>query len=86
MTAHSDDARVVVYSRGGCHLCEAVESLVASVCAETGDTWARIDVDTEPALVEAFSEMVPVTFVDGRQHDFFRVEEKRLRAALAHER
>lgn len=83
MTAHADDARVVVYSRAGCHLCEAVESLVAAVCEETGDTWARVDVDTDPELVRAFTEMVPVTFVDGRQHDFFRVEEKRLRAALA---
>ena len=29
-----------------------------------------------------YSEMIPVTFVDGVQHDFWRVSEDRLRAAL----
>ena len=31
---------------------------------------------------ERFTEEVPVTFVDGRQHDFWRVDPARLRAAL----
>ena len=29
-----------------------------------------------------YSEMIPVTFIDGVQHDFWRVSEDRLRAAL----
>jgi hypothetical protein len=29
-----------------------------------------------------YSEMIPVTFIDGVQHDFWRVSEERLRAAL----
>lgn len=81
--AHADDARVVVYSRAGCHLCEAAEQLVTQVVAETGDTWARIDIDTDPDLRQRFTDQVPVTFVDGRQHDFWRVDPDRLRAALA---
>lgn len=79
---HADDARVVVYSRQGCHLCEAAEATVARVAAERGVDWARVDVDADPELVRRFSDMVPVTFVDGRQHDFFRVTEQRLLAAL----
>lgn len=82
MTAHANDARVVVYSRDGCHLCEAAEQLVAQVVAETGDDWARVDIDAEPELKQAFTDQVPVTFVDGRQHDFWRVDPARLRAAL----
>jgi hypothetical protein len=35
------------------------------------------------ARVRHFSEEIPVTFVDGRQHDFWRVDATRLRAALA---
>jgi glutaredoxin len=80
---YADAARVVVYSRDGCHLCEAAEQVVAELVAETGDAWARIDIDTEPALQERFTDQVPVTFVDGRQHDFWRVDPNRLRAALA---
>ena len=81
--AHADDARVVVYSRAGCHLCEAAEQVVAQLVAETGDDWVRVDIDTEPDLQERFTEQVPVTFVDGRQHDFWRVDPTRLRAALS---
>ena len=32
-----------------------------------------------------WSDEVPVTLVDGRQHDFWRVDETRLRRALAGE-
>jgi len=79
---HATDARVVVYSREGCHLCEAAERLVAEVVAETGDDWARVDIDADPELRAAFTDQVPVTFVDGAQHDFWRVDPARLRAAL----
>jgi hypothetical protein len=32
--------------------------------------------------MRVYGEQIPVTFVDGRQHDFWRVDERRLRAAL----
>ncbi len=74
--------RVVVYSREGCHLCEVAEQVVAQVCAAAGASWERVDVDTDPDLVRRFTNEVPVTFVDGVQHDFWRVDPERLRAAL----
>lgn len=79
-------ARVVVYSREGCHLCEAAEAKVAEVCAETGDTWIRVDITGDEQLIARFTEQVPVIFVDGAQHDFWRVDPVRLRAALARTR
>lgn len=86
MIAHATDARVVVYTRQGCHLCEVAEQQVAEVCATTGDTWTRIDIDDEPDLRERFTEQVPVTFVDGAQHDFWRVDAARLQKALTRRR
>ncbi len=80
---HANDARVVVYSRPGCHLCETAEVLVAEVCQDTGDTWVRVDITTDDDLTARFTEQVPVTFVDGSQHDFWRVDPVRLRKALA---
>lgn len=79
---HADDARVVVYTRVGCHLCEAAEAVVQEVCAEAGVSWTTVDVDSDPELRRAFTHQVPVTFVGGRQHDFWRVDADRLRAAL----
>ena len=82
---HPDGVRVVVYSRDGCHLCEQVVAVVTATCAELGVEWAEVDVDApeNPGLREMFGEQVPVTFVDGRRHDFWRVDPQRLRLALA---
>ncbi len=80
---YSRAARVVLYIRPGCHLCEQAERVVAAVCDDTGVPWTTVDITDTPALVEAFTDQVPVTFVDGRQHDFWRVDAERLRLALA---
>jgi glutaredoxin len=75
-------ARVTLYTRPGCHLCAEARTVVERVCADLGETWDEVDITTDPALLERFTEEIPVTFVDGRQHDFWRVDEQRLRAAL----
>ena len=74
--------RVTVYSRQGCHLCEEAEAVVARVCADLGEQYVVVDVDDDPELQRRFTDEVPVTFVDGRQHDFWRVDPVRLTAAL----
>ena len=75
-------ARVTLYGREGCHLCEPARTVVAAVCAEVGEEYVEVDIDTDPGLQDRFGDEVPVTFVDGRQHDFWRVDEARLRSAL----
>jgi hypothetical protein len=81
--AHAHAARVVLYTRPQCHLCDVAEQVVAEVCAETRDTWTSVDITGDDDLVRRFTDQVPVAFVDGKQHDFWRVDPKRLRAALA---
>lgn len=80
--ARPDGPRVTLYSRVGCHLCAAAEETVARVCADLGEDYVVVLVDDDPELQRRFTDEVPVTFVDGRQHDFWRVDETRLRAAL----
>ena len=75
-------ARVVVYGKPGCHLCEVAEQVVAEVCAATGAQWRGVDISTDPALMREYGEQIPVTFVDGARHDFWRVDADRLRLAL----
>ncbi|MDQ3156060.1 MAG: glutaredoxin family protein [Actinomycetota bacterium] len=75
-------ARVVVYSKPGCHLCEVAEATVEQLCDELDVGWERIDILDDPELMAAYGEQIPVTFVDGKQHDFWRVDPDRLRAAL----
>ena len=78
----SGEDRVLVLTRPGCHLCEQAVEVVAAVCAETGAGWSTRDITTDPELLRRYTDEVPVTFVDGAQHDFWRVDPARLRAAL----
>lgn len=69
-------------TRPGCHLCEDALATIASVCADTGDAWEERDMTTDAELTRRYTDQIPVTFVDGAQHDFWRVDAERLRAAL----
>jgi hypothetical protein len=80
--AEVTDDRVVVYGKPGCHLCEEAVVVVARVCADVGVGWSERDISGDVELMRTYGEQLPVTFVDGRQHDFWRVDEVRLRAAL----
>jgi glutaredoxin len=77
---------VRLYSRPGCHLCDDARAVVAEVCAALGDSYEEIDITAGPdaeQLTRSYGDEVPVTFVDGRQHDFWHVDADRLRRALA---
>src|SRR5690348_7464899 len=63
-------ARVLLYSKPGCHLCDDARAVIERVCREVGTTYAEIDINTDPELVRRYAEQIPVTFVDGAQHDF----------------
>jgi len=75
--------RVRLLSKPGCHLCEDAEAVVAAVCSDLGETFEVVDVTGDPELFATYGDQIPVTFVDGAQHDFWRVDPARLRAALS---
>ncbi|GAB2971443.1 glutaredoxin family protein [Nocardioides montaniterrae] len=76
------EPRVTLYGRPGCHLCDDARAVIERVCSDLGTTYVEVSIDEDPALLQRFGNEIPVTFVDGRQHDFWRVSEQRLRAAL----
>lgn len=77
------EPRVLVLTRPGCHLCADAVDVIAQVCRQTGDTYVEQDITGDPELTRSYTDQVPVTFVDGRPHDFWRVDPARLSAALA---
>ena len=77
------DTWVRLYSKPGCHLCDDARAVVERVCADLGTSYDEVDITTSPELMNAYADQIPVTFVDGKQHDFWRVDETRLRRALA---
>jgi glutaredoxin len=76
-------SRVTLYSKPGCHLCDDARAVIERVCAELAESYDEVSILDDPALMERYGEEIPVTLVDGKQHDFWRVDEARLRAALA---
>jgi glutaredoxin len=75
--------QITLLSRPGCHLCEAARAVIERVAAELGVPWSERDITQSPQDLEQYWEMIPVTLIDGVQHDYWRVSEDRLRAALA---
>lgn len=73
---------ITVLTRPGCHLCDDARAVIAAVAADLGVAWHERDITGSPDDLRAYSDLVPVTFIDGAQHDFWRVSEPRLRAAL----
>jgi Glutaredoxin-like domain (DUF836) len=78
----SSGTRITLLSRAGCHLCDDARAVIAKVAADLGFGWEERDITQSADDLAQYSEMIPVTLIDGVQHDFWRVSEDRLRAAL----
>jgi glutaredoxin len=74
---------ITLLTRPGCHLCEDARTVIAGVAAELGVAWEERDITRSESDLRAYGDMIPVTLIDGVQHDFWRVSEQRLRAALS---
>jgi Glutaredoxin-like domain (DUF836) len=75
--------KITLLSRPGCHLCDDARAVVARVAADLGVPWEERDISQSAEDLAAYSDKIPVTLIDGVQHDFWRVTEERLRSALA---
>jgi glutaredoxin len=75
-------ARITLYSKPGCHLCEDARAEIEKIAASTGADWIEIDITGDDDLVDEYAEMIPVILLDGRMHGYFRVEPERLRRDL----
>lgn len=74
---------ITLLGRPGCHLCEDARAVIVKVATELGEPWEERDITESNQDLRDYGDQVPVTFIDGVQHDFWRVDEQRLRAALA---
>jgi glutaredoxin len=74
--------RITLLSRPGCHLCDDAREVITRVAGDLGVTWEERDISESEADLREYWEKIPVTLVDGVQHDFWRVSADRLRRAL----
>lgn len=75
-------ARITLLGKPGCHLCDDARLVIERVASDLAVEWEEVDIMGDPELQAAWWDQIPVTLVDGVQHDYWRVDEERLRKAL----
>ncbi|WP_329314031.1 glutaredoxin family protein [Streptomyces sp. NBC_01537] len=74
---------VTLIGKPGCHLCDDARVVIEKVAGELGAAVDERDITQDEELYRKYWEQIPVVLVDGEQHDFWRVDEGRLRRALS---
>ena len=80
-----DEARLMLYVRARCHLCDQAREVLTRVTESTGCRWHEVDIDAAPpaqGLVERYGELVPVVTVDGVPQGYWRLDADRITHAL----
>jgi len=75
-------ARVILFTRSGCHLCADARPVVDEVCSRARVDWEEVDVDSDLAAAETYSDLVPAVTVDGILRGFWRIDPEKLHAFL----
>lgn len=58
-------ARITLYTRAGCHLCEEAKREIEAAGCRDRYTLEEIDIDSDPALVARYGWEIPVVVIDG---------------------
>jgi Glutaredoxin-like domain (DUF836) len=82
-TGTSGKPAITLLAKPGCHLCDSAREVIARVAADLGVPWEERDITSSAADMQQYWDKIPVTLIDGVEHDFWRVSEERLRTALA---
>jgi glutaredoxin len=75
--------RITLLGKPDCHLCDEARAQIDRIASELGVPWDERDVTLDPADYEEYGDRIPVILIDGIEHGYWRVEEHRLRKALA---
>ena len=71
-------ARITLYSRPDCHLCDDARNVLLRV----GEPFEEIDIDGDDGLFKRYLERIPVVAIDGVEAFEFFVDEAALRSRL----
>lgn len=73
---------ITLYTKLGCHLCEAVEATLAAVGQSRNFTLVRRDISEDPADFEKYKHDIPVILLDGIEIARHRMSKEQLISAL----
>lgn len=90
MSEHPEDLRlaaaqaleVTLYSKPGCHLCEAAKAAIEPLLAEFAAPLREVNIDGDAVLTERYGWDIPVIFVGSRKAAKHRLNVKQFRRHL----
>jgi glutaredoxin len=75
-------AKLVVYSKPGCHLCADAMALLRDLQLELGFELQELDISADERLERAYFERIPVVMLNGEELSEYFVDEATLRERL----
>ncbi|MCM6761618.1 glutaredoxin family protein [Rathayibacter sp. ZW T2_19] len=83
------DVALTLVGKPGCHLCDDARAVVQQVLADLEHddaapavSLSEVSILDDAELHERFVEEIPVLLIDGRVHNYWRIDPVRLRRAL----
>ena len=70
--------RVILYTRGGCHLCEDARRAIEAARGHADFDYEEVDIDRDAELRRRYNDEVPVVAINGVKAFKYRVEAKEL--------
>jgi glutaredoxin len=74
---------VTLYKKPDCCLCDEALEVIERVRREHDFTLEKVDISSDPALLDHHAERIPVVLVDGEEVFVYRVDEQALRRLVA---
>ncbi len=81
--------QLTLIGKPGCHLCDEARDAIDSVLLEfrqknpsTDVTVEELNILDDEALHLKYAEEIPVLLIDGKMHNYWRIDDERLMRAL----
>ena len=69
-----EKARVIIYSRPGCHLCEEAKAVMKSAHCSEHFTLEEVNIESDDELLKKYKYDIPVVTIDGQEAFRHRVD------------
>ena len=76
---------LTLIGKPGCHLCEDAESAITAVLADLPTQQILLEhksIEEDQDLFDSYWEQIPVLLINGKVHNYWRIDQERLKKAL----
>ena len=76
---------LTLIGKPGCHLCEDAEAVVATVVETLSELPIQVEelsIEDDKDLFDSYWDQIPVLLINGKVHNYWRIDPERLTTAL----